>query len=149
MASDLDILKPPPGSRKARKRVGRGVGSGQGKTAGRGSKGSRSRSGGKPRPWFEGGQMPLVRRVPKRGFTNIFKKEYALVKVGDLDRFDAGEEVDLDSLRDRGLLKPRDKLVKVLGDGALTKPLKVRVHKLSRAARAKIESAGGTWQETA
>lgn len=145
--SDLGILRPVPGSRKDRKRLGRGPGSGQGQTAGRGTKGSRSRSRGRMPPWFEGGQMPLVRRLPKRGFKNPFRKEYALVKVADLSRFQPSSVVDPQALRSLGLIGKRDKLVKILGDGELGHSLTVKVHKISRQARRKIEAAGGTCQE--
>lgn len=145
--SDLEILKPAPGSRKDRKRLGRGTGSGQGKTAGRGTKGARSRSKGRMPPWFEGGQMPLVRRLPKRGFKNIFRKEYALVKVGELAAFPPSSVIDPQTLRSAGMIGKRDKLVKILSNGELDRALVVRVHKITRQARKKIETAGGTCQE--
>lgn len=139
----LSDLAPAPGAKKGKKRVGRGCGSGLGKTAGRGTKGQNSRSGGGTPPWFEGGQMPLQRRVPKRGFTNIFKKEYSVVNIGDLDSFPAGAEVGIQELIDAGLIKKRNEGVKLLADGDVTQSLTIRVHKASAAAIAKVESAGG------
>jgi large subunit ribosomal protein L15 len=144
---DLNNLKPKKGAKHSRKRVGRGPGSGQGKTAGRGEKGQKSRSGFSRTLGFEGGQMPLVRRLPKRGFTNIFKKTYAVVNVSDLERFDAGATVDEDSLRKAGLVKGRSAGIKILGDGTLSKKLTVNAHKFSASARKQIEAAGGTCQE--
>lgn len=130
---------------KARKRLGRGQGSGTGKTAGRGHKGQRSRSGDHPRLGFEGGQMPLYRRIPKRGFTNArFKKHYTLVNVQDLEAFDAGAEVTLESVLDAGLSRKTGDLLKVLGNGELSKSLTVKAHKFSATAQSKIEAAGGT-----
>lgn len=130
---------------KARKRVGRGQGSGTGKTAGRGHKGQRSRSGDHPRLGFEGGQMPLYRRIPKRGFTNArFKKHYTLVNVQDLDAFDAGAEVTLDAVLRAGLSRKTGDLLKVLGNGELSKALTVKAHKFSASAQSKIVAAGGT-----
>ena len=137
----LHELTPAKGSRKARKRIGRGPGSGTGKTAGRGHKGQRSRSGFSRRPGFEGGQMPLVRRVPKRGFTNIFRTEYAVVNVGRLDALDG--EVTPEVLIDAGWIK-KGELVKILGQGDLGKALTVKAHKFSESARSKIEKAGGS-----
>ena len=137
----LHDLSPAKGSRKARKRVGRGPGSGLGKTAGRGHKGQRSRSGFSRRAGFEGGQMPLVRRVPKRGFHNIFRTEYAVLNVSRLQ--DLEGEVTPESLIERGWIK-RGELVKVLGYGDLDKALTVKAHKFSKSAREKIESAGGS-----
>ena len=129
---------------KARNRIGRGIGSGQGKTAGRGSKGQGSRSGSSTSPIFEGGQMPLVRRIPKRGFHNKFALEVAAINVGDLQRrFEAGEEVSPDTLKTRGLVKGQYDLLKILGDGELTKSLKISAHKFSASAKEKIEKAGG------
>lgn len=142
----LNDLKPAPGSRKKRKRIGRGPGSGLGKTAGRGHKGQKSRTGYSRRPGFEGGQMPLIRRVPKRGFTNIFRKEYAVVNVSSLGDFDG--EVGPEHLYASGLVK-KGALVKILGDGELDKGLKVRAHKFSASARQKIEGAGGSCEEIA
>lgn len=140
----LSNLSPNPGSRKNRKRIGRGPGSGHGKTATRGHKGYKARSGSSIKPGFEGGQMPLQRRIPKRGFNNIFRKEFAIVNVNDLDVFEAGTKIDLAALVDAGLVAKKYKLVKVLGDGELSKSLTVAVDKLSETARKKIEAAGGT-----
>lgn len=137
----LDDLRPARGTRRARKRVGRGPGSGNGKTSGRGHKGQGARSGGGVRPGFEGGQMPLTRRVPKRGFRNPFRTRYVPVNLDGLDLFDAGQEVSPDSLREKGLA--RRGLVKILGRGELSKPLTVKAHGFSRSARQKIEAAGG------
>lgn len=144
---DLNNLKPKKGSKHAKKRVGRGPGSGHGKTSSRGEKGQKSRSGYSQRIGFEGGQMPLVRRLPKRGFTNIFKKEYAVVNVSDLDRFDAGATIDEGTLRKAGLVKGQVHGIKILGDGKLSKKLIVNAHKFSASARKQIEAAGGTCQE--
>ena len=143
----LSELSPAKGSKHKRKRVGRGPGSGTGKTAGRGSKGQRSRTGYSRRPGFEGGQMPLVRRVPKRGFTNIFRTEYAVVNVASLKKVE-GDEVTPELLVELGLAR-RGRPVKVLGDGEIGRPLTVSAHKFSAAARSKIEAAGGTCQELA
>ncbi|MFZ5776446.1 MAG: 50S ribosomal protein L15 [Thermodesulfobacteriota bacterium] len=140
----LGNLSPQPGSRKDRKRVGRGSGSGHGKTATRGHKGDKARSGGGIKVGFEGGQMPLQRRLPKRGFTNIFKTVYAVVNVEDLDRFPAGSKVDRLALVEAGLVAPSELLVKILGNGELQNALTVAVDKLSASARQKIEAAGGT-----
>jgi large subunit ribosomal protein L15 len=142
----LHQLKPVPGSTKRRKIVGRGRGSGHGKTAGRGGKGQTARAGSSIPAWFEGGQMPLIRRLPKRGFTNPFKKDYAIINVEALDRFDSGQEVTPELLVQRGLIRARNDGVKVLGSGTLTKALTVRAHKFSRSAVAKIEAAGGKVQ---
>ena len=144
---NLSSLKPKKGSRKTRKRVGRGPGSGHGKTSGRGEKGQKSRSGFSRMLGFEGGQMPLHRRLPKRGFTNIFKVDYAVVNVSDLDRFDNGATVDRAALREAGLVRGQQKRVKVLGNGELSKKLTVEADKFSTTARTKIEGAGGTCQE--
>lgn len=143
----LHELSPAKGSKQKRKRVGRGPGSGLGKTAGRGEKGQKSRTGYSSRPGFEGGQMPLVRRVPKRGFTNIWKTEYAVVNVGDIAEI-AGLEGDVtpEVLVSRGLVRAGH-LVKVLGGGELDKTLRVTANKFSKSARAKIEAAGGTCEE--
>lgn len=141
---NLHDLSPAEGSKKARKRIGRGPASGQGKTAGKGHKGQEARSGGGVRPGFEGGQMPLQRRVPKRGFTNIFRTEYATVNVADLEaRFDDGATVDVDAIVASGLLKKTLDGVKVLGNGEITKKLDVKVNAFSETAKAKIEAAGG------
>jgi len=136
-------LRPSPGATRARKRVGRGPGSGTGKTAGRGNKGQKSRSGYHHLRGFEGGQMPLHRRVPKRGFTNIFRVVYDVVNISDLDRFDAGESVNPQKLAERRLAHGR-RPVKILGDGELKKPLTVSAHKFSASAKSRIEAAGGT-----
>jgi len=146
---DLNNLKPKKGSKHARKRVGRGPGSGNGKTAGRGEKGQKSRSGFSRMLGFEGGQMPLHRRLPKRGFTNIFKKTYAVVNLSDLERFDNGATVDEGTLRKAGLIKGQNDGIKILGDGKLTKKLTVHAAKFSESARKQIEAAGGTCQEIA
>jgi large subunit ribosomal protein L15 len=144
---ELSNLKPKKGARHAKKRVGRGPGSGHGKTASRGEKGQKSRSGYSGKRGFEGGQMPLHRRLPKRGFTNIFKKDYAVVNVSDLERFDSGATVDEATLRQAGLVKGQHDGVKVLGDGELSKKLTVSATKFSKSAREIIEKAGGTCQE--
>lgn len=144
----LHDMSPAPGSKKNRKRVGRGPGSGIGKTSGRGHKGQKSRSGYSRRLGFEGGQMPLVRRVPKRGFTNPFRTDYAVVNVGDLGaRDDLEERVDPEILRAKGIVRRNKKPVKVLAKGEIDRPLTVAAHKFSRAAREKIEAAGGTCEE--
>src|SRR5437660_8751623 len=145
---ELSKLKPKKGARHAKKRVGRGPGSGHGKTAGRGEKGQKSRTGFSRMLGFEGGQMPLHRRLPKRGFTNIFKKEIAVVNVSDLERFENGATVDENALRKAGLVKGRNDGIKVLGDGKLSKKLNVVAHKFSASARKQIEAAGGTCQES-
>jgi len=136
-------LSPQEGSRKNRKRVGRGVGSGHGRTSCRGHKGQKARSGGTIVPGFEGGQMPLQRRLPKRGFTNIFKKEIAVVNLKDLNRFQASTVVDLEALKNAGLVRKAEREVKVLGKGDLAQPLTVKVNGVSKTAKEKIESAGG------
>jgi large subunit ribosomal protein L15 len=141
---DLSNLSPPKGSVKNRKRVGRGPGSGHGKTSCRGHKGQKARSGGKVRPGFEGGQMPLARRLPKRGFTNIFKKQYALIQVRDLMSFEKGSVIDPAVLVESGLVAKLLDGVKLLGNGDIDIPLTVKVHKCSQAAQAKIIAAGGT-----
>jgi large subunit ribosomal protein L15 len=140
----LHELKPAEGATKNRKRIGRGVGSGWGKTAGRGNKGHNARSGGGVRPGFEGGQMPLHRRLPKRGFTNIFKKIMAVVNVRDLARFEAGAVVDHATLVRTGLVKGRMDAIKLLAQGDIDIPLTVQINAISRSAKAKIEAAGGT-----
>src|SRR5687768_8338869 len=142
---DLSDLKPAEGSKHSKKRVGRGQGSGQGVQAGRGHKGAKSRSGFKFKRGFEGGQMPLKRRVPKRGFHNPFRTEYAVVNLDTLaDRFDAGTVVTLDLLRERRLVPSSAERVKVLGRGEISKGLTVRAHKFSGEAAKKIAAAGGT-----
>ncbi|MBM7841455.1 50S ribosomal protein L15 [Herpetosiphon giganteus] len=140
----LHDLKPAPGSTRKTKRVGRGHGSGKGKTSGKGMMGQKARSGPNPYPHFEGGQNPLVRRMPyKRGFTNIFRVEYTIVNVGDLTEWNNGD-VTPEALREVGLIKNLKQPIKVLGDGDLNVALKVRVHKVSASARQKIEAAGGS-----
>ncbi|MGN0648999.1 MAG: 50S ribosomal protein L15 [Oscillospiraceae bacterium] len=137
-------LQPAAGSVKDVKRIGRGHGSGNGKTAGKGHKGQKARSGGSIRPGFEGGQMPLQRRMPKRGFNNIFATVYATVNVSDLEaRFESGAVVDADALKSCGLVKDAKDGIKVLGDGELTKALTVRAAKFTGSAQEKIEKAGG------
>jgi large subunit ribosomal protein L15 len=136
-------LSPVKGSKKKRKRVGRGPGSGHGKTSCRGHKGQNSRSGGGTRPGFEGGQMPLHRRVPKRGFTNIFKKHYSLIHIRDLSQFDPDSTLDVETFVNAGLVKRIKDGVKLLGDGEISHPLVIKVHKVSKTAREKIENAGG------
>jgi large subunit ribosomal protein L15 len=144
---ELNSLKPAIGSTKNRKRIGRGTGSGHGKTATKGHKGQKARSGGNVEPGFEGGQMPMQRRLPKRGFNPLSRKEYALVNLGQMEVFEAGSCVDVEAMLKNSLIgKVRDG-VKVLADGELTKPLTVRAHKFSAAAREKIVAAGGTVEE--
>lgn len=144
---ELSNLKPKKGARHAKKRVGRGPGSGHGKTSSRGEKGQKSRSGFSRKLGFEGGQMPLHRRLPKRGFTNIFKKEYAVINLADLERFDDGATVDEAALRQAGLVKGQNDGVKVLGNGKLSKKLTVSATRFSATAKSAIEAAGGTVQE--
>lgn len=139
----LSDLFPAPGSKHPKKRVGRGPGSGTGKTAGRGHKGQRSRAGGGVRPGFEGGQMPLVRRIPKRGFNNPFAATLAVVNVRDLNRFAAESVVDAEALRQAGLVKGSPDGIKLLAQGEVTVALTVRVNAISAQARTKIEAAGG------
>jgi len=141
---DLSSLKNTPGSRKTRKRVGRGCGSGLGKTSTRGHKGQQARKGHKVKLGFEGGQMPLIRRLPKRGFKNPNRLEYAPVNVSALEIFEAGTVVTLDVLREAGLFKSKFDGVKILGSGDLTKKLTLKVCGVSESAKAKIEAAGGT-----
>jgi large subunit ribosomal protein L15 len=142
------LLTPPKGARKHRKRVGRGDSAGQGSYAGRGIKGQKSRSGGGPRPGFEGGQLPMIKALPmKRGFTNIFKTYYALVKLDTLEQFNEGEHITPELLRERGYLRDRKRPVKILADGQLSKPVTVAAHKFTRSAREKIEAAGGKVEE--
>ena len=139
----LNELLPPGGSRGTRKRVGRGVGSGTGKTAGRGTKGHKSRSGGGVRPGFEGGQMPIHRRLPKGGFTNIFKKKIAVINIRDLAMFESGSIVDEAVLIRVGLVKGRRDGIKLLGQGEIKIPLTIKVNEVSKNAREKIIAAGG------
>jgi len=137
-------IKPATGAKHKKKRVGRGLGSGHGTFSGRGCKGDKSRSGGGARLGFEGGQLPLVQRLPrKRGFTNIFKVEYSLVNIGDLKKFEANSEVNTESLYSAGLIKSLKKPVKVLGNGEIDRPLSIKASKFSSSAKAKIEAAGG------
>ncbi|NLC43105.1 MAG: 50S ribosomal protein L15 [Clostridiales bacterium] len=139
----LHELQPAEGSVKTPLRKGRGPGSGLGKTSGRGHKGQKSRSGGGVRPGFEGGQMPLTRRLPKRGFTNIFAKVYSLVNVRDLDEFEEGTIVTPQILQEAGLIKKQNDGVKILGEGEISKNLTVQAHKFSKSAKEKIEASGG------
>jgi large subunit ribosomal protein L15 len=139
----LANLSPKAGSTKQPKRVGRGPGSGHGKTAGRGHKGFKSRSGSGVKPGFEGGQMPLQRRIPKRGFNNIFKKEYSLVSLAQLNGLDSEGIITVDTLVAAGIVK-KGMLVKVLANGEVTNALKIQVDKISKAAKSKIETAGGS-----
>lgn len=144
---NLSNLSPSPGSRKSTKRIGRGPGSGHGKTATRGHKGANARSGSGVRLGFEGGQMPLQRRLPKRGFTNTFKIQYAVVNLKELERFPEGTRIDRQLLLDAGLVASKYKLVKVLGEGELTKALTIAVDKISASAIQKIKAVGGTIEE--
>jgi len=139
----LDELKPSQGARKKAKRVGRGVGSGHGKTSTKGHKGQKARSGGVKGPGFEGGQMPLQRRIPKRGFTNIFRREFVVVNIGDLVRVGGSEPVTPELMIAKGLIKNLKDGVKILGDGELKTGLTVRAHKFSKTALDKIQAAGG------
>ena len=141
----LNNLGAPKGAHRDKKRVGRGPGSGTGKTAGRGHKGQNSRSGGGVPPWFEGGQMPLNRRLPKRGFTNIFKKTFQLVNLDDLEaRFEAGAAVNGETLQECGLIKYSDRPIKLLGRGKVEKSFQIEVAKASKSAVAAVEAAGGS-----
>lgn len=139
----LNDLFPSKGSKKKKKRVGRGYGSGHGKTSCRGHKGQKSRSGANIRPGFEGGQMPIQRRLPKRGFTNVFKKDYNLVNVRDLNKFESNSSVDIEALYKANLLKGSKDGVKLLGDGEISYPIAIKIHKVSKRAREKVEAAGG------
>lgn len=143
----LHELSPSVGSSKSTKRLGRGNGSGTGTYAGRGNKGYNSRSGGGVRPGYEGGQMPLHRRLPKRGFTNIFKKRYAIVNVRDLNRFEGNSIIDEATLVKEGIVKGKRCGIKLLGEGDIQKPLTIKVDKVSRTAREKIEAIGGKIEE--
>jgi len=140
---ELSDLRPPKGAVKRKKRVGCGTGSGHGCTSCRGNKGQRSRSGGGVPPWFEGGQMPLQRRLPKRGFVNIFRKEYTLVHLDRLNVFPSDSEVGVEELRKEGIVGRVKDGIKILGDGELKIPLTISAHKFSRSAVEKIEQAGG------
>ena len=139
----LGKLKPPSGSRKKRKRIGCGPGSGHGTTATRGNKGTQSRTGNTRKAHYEGGQMPLQRRLPKRGFTNIFRVEFQVINVSDLDRFEANATVDIETLLQSGLVRNLNHKIKLLADGELKKPLKVTVHACSAKAKEAVEKAGG------
>jgi large subunit ribosomal protein L15 len=140
----LHDLSPEQGARKNRKKVGRGPGSGMGKTSTRGHKGLKARSGGSVRPGFEGGQMPLYRRLPKRGFYNIFKKEISIINVKDLERFKDGSTIGVDTLKEVGMIKGNVTIVKVLGTGEVTKKFSLKNVLISKTAREKIETAGGS-----
>jgi large subunit ribosomal protein L15 len=143
-----DELSPASGSTMSRKRAGRGSGSGHGNYSGRGCKGQKSRSGNRMRPGFEGGQLPLIKRLPrKRGFVNIFRTEYNVIKVGNLDIFEAGSEVDPERLVAAGVVKSLRRPIKILADGDINHPLIVRAHRFSTAAKAKIEAVGGKVEE--
>ncbi len=141
---NLDKLKPPVGARKKSKRIGRGDGSGHGGTSTKGHKGQKARSGGKNKPGFEGGQMPLSRRLPKRGFRNFFRKEFAIVNIDQLSRFPQGSIVDAEALLKSGIIKKTADGIKLLARGTINYPLNLKVKTASRVAREKIESAGGT-----
>jgi large subunit ribosomal protein L15 len=140
----LDRLSPRPGAKRNRRRVGRGPGSGLGKTAGTGVKGQGTRSGKKIKAWFEGGQMPLTQRVPKRGFKNPFRKEVEIVNVGELSRLGDGATVDQDALVENGLVRGSGAAIKLLGEGDAPKNLTIKLHRVSAGARTKIEAAGGS-----
>lgn len=143
-----DNLAPPPGSKKSRKRVGRGDGSGHGTYSGRGCKGQKSRAGYKIRPGFEGGQLPLIKRLPKiRGFTNIFRVEYSVVNISRLNIFEANSEVTPEKLVAAGMVKSLRRPIKILAEGDIDRPLSVKANKFSAAAKAKIETAGGKVEE--
>jgi large subunit ribosomal protein L15 len=140
---NLNSLKAPEGSRKSQKRIGRGPGSGTGVTAGKGHKGQKSRSGYKTKAWFEGGQMPLQRRIPKFGFTNIFRKEYQIINLSRLSLFKKTGKADLDAFFKNGLIKKKNILVKILGNGEIDFALEISAHKFSKTATEKITNAGG------
>ncbi len=140
----LHDIKPAEGSHKSKKRLGRGMASGHGKTSGKGHKGQKARSGGGVRPGFEGGQTPLFQRLPKRGFTNINRKEYQIVNLETLNQFEEGTEITPQTLLDKGIVKKSKVNVKVLGNGSVDKKLTVKAHKFSSAAKEAIEAAGGT-----
>jgi large subunit ribosomal protein L15 len=145
---DLNTLKPALGSTKNRKRIGRGPGSGHGKTSTKGHKGQKARSGGSIKAGFEGGQMPLQRRLPKRGFTPFDRIEYSVVNLKQLEVFEAGSTVDATALVSKGLIKNTSNAVKILGNGDLSKALKITATKFSQSARDKIVASGGTFEET-
>ena len=140
----LDRLSPRPGAKHSRRRVGRGPGSGIGKTAGTGVKGQGTRSGNKIKPWFEGGQMPLTQRVPKKGFKNPFRKDVEIVNVGELARLGDGATVDKEALVNSGLIRGSGAAIKLLGEGEAPKNLTIKLHRVSAGARTKVESAGGS-----
>lgn len=140
---NLSNLSPYPGATKQRKRIGRGQGTGQGKQAGRGHKGFKARSGSSISPGFEGGQMPLHRRLPKRGFTNIFKKEYGIVNLKDLEIFEDNTLIDTQLLHDKGLVGKKFSMIKLLGTGEISKKLTIKLASVSESARGKIEAVGG------
>ncbi len=144
--NELSNLKPPKGSRKARKRVGRGPGSGTGKTAGRGQKGQKARAASKKKPGFEGGQMPLQRRLPKRGFTPINRNDYAIVNVAALNAFEAGTEVTPELLASSGMIRKASDKVKILGNGDLSVSVNLKAHKISQSAADKVNAAGGSFE---
>jgi large subunit ribosomal protein L15 len=142
---DLSTLAPAPGATKKRKRLGRGTGSGHGKTAGRGHKGRGARSGGNTPPGYEGGQMPLQRRLPKHGFRNPFRQEFSIINLGQLEeRFESGAVVDAEALRASGLVHTLKRPIKILADGALSKALTVKANKFSATAKERLQAAGGT-----
>ena len=143
----LHELQPTPGSKTKAKRLGRGIGSGLGKTSGKGHKGAKARSGGGKGHGFEGGQMPLMRRIPKSGFKNIFRKEYAIVNVGSLEQFEEGSVVTIEMLKSAGLINHLRDGVKILGTGDLTRKLTVQVNRFTGTAKEKIENAGGKAEE--
>lgn len=144
---NLSNLSPSKGSNKSKKRIGRGPGSGNGKTAGKGHKGQKARKGGSIRAGFEGGQMPLYRRLPKRGFKNPFRKEYNAINIGLLNRFDASSEITPELLLSSGLIRKPKSPIKILANGKLEKALNIKVHKFSASAKEAVEKAGGTIQE--
>jgi large subunit ribosomal protein L15 len=145
----LGDLRPPAGSHRERKRLGKGEGSGNGTFAGKGCKGQKSRSGHKTRPWFEGGQMPLMRRIPSRGFTSRNKAVYQVVNIGDIESRTSGERVDPLALREAGLIRSVDGLIKILGNGELTRKIVLVANSFSQSAREKIEAVGGSTEERA
>ncbi len=140
----LDMLTPNKGAVRSKKRVGRGPGSGHGKTACRGQKGQKSRSGASIPPGFQGGQMPIYRQLPKRGFKNRFRRSFGVINVSVLNEIEGVTEIDLDLLKNRGLIRKREQFLKILGDGEISRAIKVRAHAVSITARQKIEQAGGT-----
>lgn len=140
---NLSNLSPYPGATKQRKRIGRGHGTGQGKQAGRGHKGLKARSGSSISPGFEGGQMPLHRRLPKRGFNNVFKKEYGIINIKDLEGFDENALIDTKILHDKGLVGKKYSMIKLLGTGEISKKLFIKLASVSESAKGKIEAAGG------